>query len=346
MSRRFDEEVHEEKFDRPGSKKKTSSNINLDDMERGQRKEIVADEIELEDNKVQDVDPVADSVAKNILPYFTHPDIIFDWRAVLGEFLGTMLFILIGTLSSQWSNGDYIRGSLGHIFGLIIVIHVFAPISGAHVNPAVTIAVLVTRNIGIMSGVLYLCAQCLGATVASSLTLWIAGGIDGAVFILPADDVVTALRGFTSELLMTFMFVTTIFGAAVKVKHLNTQSYSSAPHTASKMVENESKIFLEVNFEPIAKIVAALYIGLALGANAMAGALTGACMNPARALGPMLISWSFYKHCWIYYTAPFLGAILAALMFEFVLTPNKACGRLCNLCPKTHQVMKLGQMWK
>ena len=252
-------------------------------------------------------------------------------------------------MSSQYSSqvpGDYIRGSLGHIFGLIIVIHVFAPISGGHVNPAVTICVLVTRNIGIMSGILYLIAQCLGAVVGSSLTLWISGGIDGAVFILPNDDITTALRGFTSELLMTFMFVTTIFGAAVKVKHLNTQSYASAPHQASKMVENESKIFLEVNFEPIAKIVSALYIGLALGANAMAGALTGACMNPARALGPMLISWSFYKHCWIYYTAPFLGAIFAALMFEFVLTPNKACGRICNLCPKTHQVMKLGQMWK
>jgi len=251
-------------------------------------------------------------------------------------------------MSSQLSaEGDYIRGSLGHIFGLIVTIHVFAPISGGHVNPAVTVCVLVTRNIGIMSGVLYLIAQCLGATVGSALTLWVAGGIDGAVVQLNDDDVITALRGFTSEMILTFMFVTTIFGAAVKVKHLNTQSYSTAPHPGQdKLVETESKIFLEVNFEPIAKIVSALYIGLALGANAMAGALTGACMNPARALGPMLISWSFYKHAWIYYTAPFLGAILAALMFEFVLTPNKACGRICNLCPKTHQVMKLGQLWK
>ena len=87
---RYEEELHDEQFDRPGTKKK-GSNVNLDDMERGQRKEMVADEIELEDNKVQDVDPVADSVSKNILPYFTHPDIIFDWRAVLGEFVGTML---------------------------------------------------------------------------------------------------------------------------------------------------------------------------------------------------------------------------------------------------------------
>ncbi|KAL9656547.1 hypothetical protein ABK040_005309 [Willaertia magna] len=335
---RYEQSLEENEFDNA----KTNGKQRLPTIDQIERGEGKIEEIELEEKDHQEP-----TLASNIVPYFTHPDIIFDWRAVLGEFVGTMIFVFIGTMSSVMSSdGDFIRASLGHIFGLIIVIHVFAPISGGHVNPAVTICVLVTRNIGILSGVLYLVAQFLGSVVGSSLTLWIAGSIDGAVFVLPKDDVVTAMRGFTNELMLTFIFVTTIYGAAVKVKHLNTQSYQTQPMPADKLVETESKIFLEVNFEPIAKIVSAIYIGLALGADAMAGKLTGACMNPARAFGPQVIAGSWYKHAWIFYTAPFLGAILAALMFEFVLTPNKSCKRVCNLCPKTHQVMKLGRLWQ
>ena len=88
---RYEEPLHDEdeKYDRP-SGKKSGSKTNFDELERGQRKDLVANEIELEE-KTQEQPIEEQQLPPAIVPFFTHPDIIFDWRAVLGEFVGTML---------------------------------------------------------------------------------------------------------------------------------------------------------------------------------------------------------------------------------------------------------------
>jgi len=87
---RYEHALDDEQYDRPSSKiGKTSSKPTIDDLEKGTKKDEVED-IELDDKNQQPIDD-SSALVKNIVPYFTHPDIIFDWRAVLGEFIGTLL---------------------------------------------------------------------------------------------------------------------------------------------------------------------------------------------------------------------------------------------------------------
>jgi len=108
----------------------------------------------------------------------------------------------------------------------------FGPISGAHLNCAVTFSALITRNIGLMTGrlltfnsyqhipkgLVYIIVQFIGSIIGSALCLGIGKSVDKAIFVVPEewDD---AIRCFCLELLLTFILVMTIFGTAVKPQH-------------------------------------------------------------------------------------------------------------------------------
>jgi MIP family channel proteins len=164
-------------------------------------------------------------------------------------------------------------------------------ISGGHFNPAITLGFLVTRRIEAGLAGLYWLMQLAGACGAALLLWWIfpAAAIAparlGAPLLHPS---IGSGAGFVLEAIMTAFLVLAVFATAV----------------------DERGAF---------KAIAGFGIGLVVTMDVLAGGpLTGAAMNPSRALGPELVYNVWESYTWIYYAGPAVGAVLAALLYEFV----------------------------
>lgn len=205
------------------------------------------------------------------------------------EFLGTFILVFCGTgaiIINQVSGGMITHSGIATVFGLVVLamIHSFGDISGAHLNPAVTIAFTAARKFSLKKVVPYILCQLSGAILAS-LTLKILfpeNNLLGST--LPAGS---SLQSFVLELFLTFILMLVIFRVSSGAKEKG--------------------------------ITAGIAIASVVGLEAMfAGPICGASMNPARSLGPALIS-EHLEHLWIYILAPVCGALLAYavdLIFE------------------------------
>lgn len=199
-------------------------------------------------------------------------------RKYLAEFIGTFALILVGAgVCSQ--NRDLVTVAFAHGLTVATMIYALGHISGIHINPAVTVAMLVNGKIDIKDAIGYIISQLLGAAAAGYLLK--------AVFIsafnlgTPGMNVTPGI-GFLCEALGTFLFFTVIFGAAVDGR------------TAGN--------------------VAGLAIGLSLTSLiTVFGPLTGASFNPARFFGPALAS-GHWDSVWIYILAPIVGGTAAGLL--------------------------------
>jgi len=204
------------------------------------------------------------------------------------EFLGTFIMVFAGTGAIVI---DQVHGGvIGHVgialtFGLVIMamIHAFGDISGAHLNPAVTLAFAVAGRFG-WSGVAgYIVAQLAGAFAASALLKFLFPGSVTLGATLPAGSVGQA---FVLEVVLTAILMLTIFSVSTGARE---------------------KV-----------ITAAIAIGGVVGLEAMfAGPVCGASMNPARSLAPAVVSENF-KHLWLYPVATVLGAMLAIPLCKLV----------------------------
>jgi aquaporin Z len=217
----------------------------------------------------------------------------------LAELLGTFVLVFIGTASAVVA-GKYI-GFLGIslAFGISVLVMVYAigHISGCHINPAITIAMLINGKIPAKDAVIYILVQCLGAIIASVLLLNIMAGFPGynlATYGLgqngydsasPAGFSLTS--GFIAEVVLTFIFLIVIFGATSK----------NAP----------------AGF-------AGIPIGLALAMIHMVGIpITGTSVNPARSLGPALVAGgTALAQLWVFIVAPVIGAVIAAVVWKYL----------------------------
>lgn len=221
-------------------------------------------------------------------------------RAWLAEAIATFALVFFGTLSvtmaavlfgTELTIEGIIMISLGHGAAIGIMIYAFGHISGAHINPAVTIAMMVTRNINVKDGAGYIGSQITGAiaaAVAHRVILPEAGakvyfGTQGG----PSELLnFSAISGLGVEIILTFFLVTTIFMAAVHRK------------------------------------AAAGMAGMAIGGmifllHLVGVPLTGASVNPARTFGPALVS-GYWDFNWIYWVGPIVGAVIAGLIMQYV----------------------------
>lgn len=210
-------------------------------------------------------------------------------RSWLAELVGTFVLVL-GACGSAAVVVDELSGSatmliaiLGSAFALAAGIYMFYDISGAQFNPAVTLALFVLGKISLLAGVGNIVAQLVGAVLAAAvLALTIPLG--------PSNYGLTAVAFGTEpwqavilEAAGTFILVSTILFVAVRYR------------------------------APVA--VGAIAIPTALAAGLIiSGALTGGSLNPARTLGPALLSGEFANH-WVYWAGPLAGALVAALVF-------------------------------
>jgi len=181
--------------------------------------------------------------------------------------------------------------SLAHGAAIGLMVYTFGHVSGAHINPAVTISMLVTKRINIKDGIAYIVFQIIGAIAAAATYKLILPDIGAKVNFGtqggPSDLIHDSIAsGFAVEAILTFFLVTVIFMTAVHKK---------AP--------------------------AGMY-GLAIGGmifliHLIGVPLTGASVNPARTFGPALIS-GYWNYDWMYWAAPITGAIIAGLLMNYI----------------------------
>ena len=219
-------------------------------------------------------------------------------RRLTAEALGTFGLVFVGA-AVVVVNGGFPNSGIGllgialaHAVVLSVMVTATMTISGGHLNPAVTLGLLVTRRIDVKSAAAYIVTQLVAATVAAFLVTLLlpAAAVREAMVGLPViASSVTLGQAIGIELVLTFFLVTAVFGTAVS---------------------------------PDAPRVAGFGIGLVLLFDILVGGpLTGAAMNPARAFGPAVVSGQWLGHL-VYWIGPIAGAVLAALLWEYGLLPR------------------------
>lgn len=202
------------------------------------------------------------------------------------EAVGTFFLVLIGPgaamVNAVTGGALGVTGiALAFAFVVTVMVVAFGHISGAHINPAVTVAFWSARRFPARSVVPYVFAQCLGASAASALLRAVVGPAGQLGATLPAISVAGA---FAVEWMLSFMLMTVIMAVATD------------PRTPAA--------------------VAPVAIGLTVGCCAlMAGPLTGALMNPARSFGPAVVGGLWQAH-WVYWLAPMTAMIAAAWSYD------------------------------
>ena len=210
-------------------------------------------------------------------------------KNLVAEFVGTFALIFIGAGALAITQANLVGVALAH--GLVIVTFAYAygHISGTHINPAVTLGLLIAGEIEFVAAIGYWIVQFLGGILgAVLLNALLPNPGDLGVTIL--TEGVTPVQGLVVEIVLTFFLVNTIFNTAVSGKAGN-------------------------------------FAGLAIGLTLvfcilMGGPLTRASLNPARTLGPAIVSGN-YADIWLYFVGPLAGGILAALLYMGVLRDNE-----------------------
>lgn len=217
----------------------------------------------------------------------------------IAEFVGTFALVFIGggaiMMAQHTSSGAaLLQIALAHGLILALMVSAFMNVSGGHLNPAVTTALLVARRITPTVAGVHIVAQLLGA-VAAAFALKMT--MPSAVFAATQGGgqsvalEITAMQAIALEAIATFFLMTVIYGTAVN---------SDAPK------------------------IGGLAIGLTIGAGILAiGPLTGGSMNPARSFGPAIASGVLAGQV-VYWVGPILGAVVAALLWEFGILSRKS----------------------
>jgi len=210
---------------------------------------------------------------------------------LLAEFIGTFSFVFIGAgTAAVVGGGAGLSGITAVAFAHGLTIMAYGSVSGGHMNPAVTVGVLVAGAMGAGEAIGYIVSQLIGGVAGALLLSVVLGGAEtGLGMPALAHDLtlgatsltITPAAGFTIETMLAIFLVTIVLSTAVAGRAGN---------------------------------LAPLAIGMTLTLNIlMGGALTGAPFNPARALGPMVATGNF-NDAWLYLTAPIVGAIIAAIL--------------------------------
>ncbi|MEO8611035.1 MAG: MIP family channel protein [Chloroflexota bacterium] len=211
-------------------------------------------------------------------------------RRSAAELVGTFGLVTAGcgAIMVNTQTGQLTHVGIALTFGLIITVMIAATghISGAHFNPAVTIAFAVTRHFPWREVVYYLVAQIMGAVLGALTLHFLLGDIALMGATVPSGS---ALQSFGLEVLLTAVLMFVIISVATDTKALG------AP--------------------------AALAIGFTVALDAMwGGPISGASMNPARSFGPALIA-GHWEYQWVYWLAPILGAVIGAGLYQFLREP-------------------------
>ena len=223
-------------------------------------------------------------------------------RKAAAECLGTFAMVFAGTgaiVVNDVSGGSVTHVGIAITFGLIVLAMIYAvgDVSGAHLNPAVTIGFLVARRLEPKLVAPFIVAQCAGALAASGALRVLFPDHATLGMTLPAGP---AAQSLLLEAILTFVLMFVILSVSTGAKEKG--------------------------------ITAGIAVGAVIGLEAMfAGPISGASMNPARSLAPALVS-GHVSSLWIYVVAPLLGSTAAAFACRCVHGAN-CCGGRCEPAP-------------
>ncbi|MBC6435434.1 aquaporin, partial [Nostoc sp. HG1] len=216
-----------------------------------------------------------------------HKSLTHCWREALAEGIGTFILVFAGTgavMVNSISGGSVTHIGISFVFGAVVtaLIYGIGHLSGAHFNPAVTLAFWTSGFFPKRRVLPYILAQLMGAIAASALLLISLGRVANLGATLPLNG--NWLQSLVLEFVLTFILMFVILGSGLDRR-------------------------AHIGF-------AGLAIGLTVGMEAaFMGPITGASMNPARSLGPALVG-GIWQHHWVYWVAPILGAQLAVIVYR------------------------------
>ncbi|KAJ8733219.1 hypothetical protein PYW08_001517 [Mythimna loreyi] len=214
-----------------------------------------------------------------------------SWRGIASEFLSTSMLVLFGCMSCIPVEGINMSIYSPFGFGFVVMfnIQIFGHISGAYMNPAVTLAAMIWGSISVPVGICYMIVECAGALVGFGILSTLS-----PVDVGPNNVCVTAphigLNDFQSLGIEIALTAALIFINCGVWDPINATKQDSAP----------------------------IKFGLTIvGLSLVGGPLTGASMNPARSLGPAV--WTgYWDHQWIYWVGPFIGSVVSVLIYKYV----------------------------
>jgi aquaporin Z len=225
-------------------------------------------------------------------------------KKYLAELIGTFVLVFGGVGSAVLAGGKIGFAGVSSAFGLSLLAMVYAigPISGCHINPAVTFGALLTKKIGIKDATAYVIAQIIGAILASAVILFVARGVPDSYhpavagmgangFGLHSPGGYSFAAAFVAEVVLTFFLVFTVLGS--------------------------TDVKAPVGFAGVA-------IGLVLTLIHLVGIpITNTSVNPARSIGPALFvgGWAL-QQLWLFIVAPLVGAAVAAAAYSIVRVPE------------------------
>jgi MIP family channel proteins len=210
-------------------------------------------------------------------------------KELLSEAIGTFTLVFAGTgavMVNEISQGTITHLGISFVFGAVVtaLIYSIGHLSGAHFNPAVTLAFWTSGFFPKKRVLPYILAQLLGAIIASWLLLISLGKAANLGATLPLNG--NWLQSFVLETVLTFILMLVIFGSGLDRR-------------------------AHIGF-------AGLAIGLTVGMEAACmGPITGASMNPARSFAPALVG-GIWQHHWLYWVAPILGAQIAVIVYRLL----------------------------
>ncbi|HEY9442700.1 MAG TPA: aquaporin [Gemmatimonadales bacterium] len=220
-------------------------------------------------------------------------------RRCTAEAIGTFALVFIGAgsiMSGFFPKSDFGVLGIALAHGLILgtMVTVTMRISGGHLNPAVTLGLLVARRTDVRTAAAYIVTQVLAAIVAAAVlkALYPPAVLRATGLGTPhLAASISLTQGIALEAIMAFFLVSAVFGTCV---------------------------------HPEAPRVGGFAIGLTLAADIMmGGGLTGASVNPARAFGPALVAGDLVAQI-VYWIGPILGGVVAGLLWEHVLLPKRS----------------------
>lgn len=210
-------------------------------------------------------------------------------KKYISELLGTFVLVLVGCGTAVYTNADVVATSLAFGLSIVALAYSIGNVSGCHVNPAVSLAMLINKKMNIKDFIFYVISQIIGAFVATLVLGFVFNSFDK----LGANSFDTRiLVALIIETILTFIFILSILGVTSKKEYSN---------------------------------VSGLVIGLTLVLVHLLGIhFTGTSVNPARSIAPAVLQGgTALSQLWVFIVAPLFGSLLASLFYKFVLKNEK-----------------------
>jgi len=219
----------------------------------------------------------------------------------LAELIGTMVLVLIGCGSAVIAGGQIGFLGISFAFGVSVLamVYTIGPISGCHINPAITISMLIAGKINAKDTAFYIIFQIIGAIIGAGILLLVAMGKEG--YTVAANGLgqngyaalspmkYSLASGFIAEVVFTMIFLLVIFGATSK----------NAPSGFAGIAIGLTLFLIHIVVIPI----------------------TGTSVNPARSIGPALfVGGEAIAQLWLFIVAPIIGGAIGALIWKFLLS--------------------------